>query len=184
MEFQNSDVVHGEYFRDYEFLARPFPISKVTIPVGGYAFGKLRAALSLGQEHRTSGTAAFETGSFYGGDKKTVAFNGRMGFTPQLAIEPNISLNWIDVPQGDFTTTVVGGRTTFTVTPKMWVAALVQYASSTALLSTNVRFRWEYRPGSELFVVYTEGRDTLAPGSPTALQTRGFVVKINRLLRL
>ena len=30
---------------------------------------------------------------------------------------------------------------------------------------SNARLRWEYRPGSELFVVYNEQRDTLAPGS-------------------
>jgi hypothetical protein len=34
------------------------------------------------------------------------------------------------------------------------------------------------------FVVYTEGRDTLPPtGTDTALVNRGFVVKINRLIR-
>ena len=68
------------------------------------------------------------------------------------------------------------------MTPRMFVAALVQYASSTLSLSANVRFRWEYMPGSELFVVYTEGRDTSIP-NVTALQNRGFVVKINKLLR-
>ena len=50
-------------------------------------------------------------------------------------------------------------------------------------LWTNLRFRWEYQPGSELFVVYTEGRNTLPPTGSTALETRGFVIKINRLLR-
>ena len=48
--------------------------------------------------------------------------------------------------------------------------------------SLNVRFRWDYMPGSELFVVYTEGRDTSIP-NVAALQNRGLVVKINKLLR-
>ena len=70
------------------------------------------------------------------------------------------------------------------MTPRMFVAALVQYTSSHAhRCPTNLRFRWEYQPGSELFVVYTEGRDTLPPTGSTALENRGFVVKINRLLR-
>jgi hypothetical protein len=46
----------------------------------------------------------------------------------------------------------------------------------------NLRFRWEYQPGSELFVVYTEGRDTFVPGR-VSLETRGLVVKVNRLFR-
>ena len=49
-------------------------------------------------------------------------------------------------------------------------------------LSSNLRFRWEYQPGSELFLVYTDERDTLDAGAPL-LRNRGFVVKINRLLR-
>ncbi len=54
------------------------------------------------------------------------------------------------------------------MTPRMFVAALVQYSSSNTSLSTNLRFRWEYQPGSELFVVYTEGRTTLPRAAPTS----------------
>ena len=66
------------------------------------------------------------------------------------------------------------------MTPSMFVSALVQYNSSNDSLGANLRFRWEYQPGSELFVVYNEQRDTLARGYPE-LENRAFVVKINRL---
>ena len=46
-----------------------------------------------------------------------------------------------------------------------------------------MRLRWEYQPGSELFVVYNEERDTLAPGHFPEVETRAFVVKVNRLFR-
>lgn len=69
------------------------------------------------------------------------------------------------------------------MTPKMFASVLVQYSSGSNALSTNVRFRWEYRPGSELFLVYNEQRDTRAIHSP-GLVNRGFVVKINRLFRM
>ena len=49
-------------------------------------------------------------------------------------------------------------------------------------MSTNLRMRWEYRPGSELFIVYNENRDTLAPSFPD-LENRAFIIKINRLFR-
>ncbi len=54
---------------------------------------------------------------------------------------------------------------------------------SAAAVSTNARFRWEYRPGSELFVVYNEERNTLTRSFP-GLNNRAFIVKINRLFRL
>ena len=68
------------------------------------------------------------------------------------------------------------------MTPPMFVSALMQYNSGTSTVSANVRLRWEYRPGSELFVVYNEQRDTLSPGFPE-LRNRAFIVKINRLFR-
>ena len=45
--------------------------------------------------------------------------------------------------------------------------------------STNARLRWEYQPGSELFVVYNEDRDTLTPRFPD-LSNRAFIVKYVR----
>ena len=48
----------------------------------------------------------------------------------------------------------------------MFASALVQYSSSDNVFSSNLRFRWEYLPGSELFVVYTDERDTLSIGFP------------------
>ena len=183
VDLHSSDAVSVQYLRIYEFLPGPLSISpRVRIPLGGYSFQNTIVSFTAGQQHRMSGTTSFEVGSFYGGDKKTFAYRGRVEVSSQLGIEPNISLNWIDLPQGSFTDTVLGARTTFTVTPRMFVAALLQYSASTTSLSTNLRFRWEYHPGSELFVVYTEGRSTFPPRG-TELQNRGFVIKINRLFR-
>jgi hypothetical protein len=47
----------------------------------------------------------------------------------------------------------------------------------------NARLRWEYRPGSELFIVFNEERDTLAPNFP-ASRTRALIFKVNRFFRL
>jgi hypothetical protein len=71
---------------------------------------------------------------------------------------------------------------TYTVTPEMFVSALVQYNTGIDSVSANVRLRWEYRPGSELFLVLNEQRDTVSPRFPD-LVNRAFIVKINRLLR-
>jgi hypothetical protein len=71
-------------------------------------------------------------------------------------------------------------RLSFTATSRMLVAALLQYNSTSASFDTNVRFRWEFKPGSDLFIVFSDGRHTDAP---TSLQNRTFAVKIARLLR-
>jgi hypothetical protein len=88
----------------------------------------------------------------------------------------------VDLLQGSFTNHLAGTRVTYTPTPLMFASAFVQYNSSSRAVSSNVRLRWEYQPGSELFVVYNEDRDTLARRFP-GLMNRAFIVKVNRLLR-
>jgi hypothetical protein len=67
----------------------------------------------------------------------------------------------------------------------MFVSGLFQYNSTNDTLGTNLRLRWEYSPGSELFVVYTEEQDVdpLRPDRYAELRNRGFVVKVTRLFR-
>ncbi len=59
------------------------------------------------------------------------------------------------------------------MTPLMFVSALLQYNSGNNAVAANVRLRWEYQPGSELFVVFNEQRDTLRPPVSGARQPRG-----------
>ena len=106
----------------------------------------------------------------------------RLELTPRLSVEPGLSLNWIDLAEGRFTSQLVTARTTYTVTPLMFVSALLQGNASNHSLGANIRFRWEYQPGSELFVVYNEQRDTLTPRFPE-LENRAFIIKVNRLFR-
>ena len=183
-EFENGDRFFAGLTDNYELLKRPFELTPdITIGVGDYSFVNTRLVYALGQQRVVSGGLTFDHGGFWGGERTSVGyFNGRIGLTPQLSIEPSLSFNWIDLPQGKFTTELVSTRTTFMFTPRMLVAALLQYNSSTDALSTNLRFRWEYQPGSELFVVYTEERDTLDPRS-VRLENRAFVVKVTRLFR-
>ena len=185
VEFENADAVRVTHTRSYEFIEQPFRIaSDVTIPVGGYDFQNTQASFTLGPARTFSGAVSVAHGTFFSGHRTTLGFNrGRLELTPQFSVEPGISFNRVDLPEGRFTTSLVTNRTTYTVTPQMFVSALLQYNSSNDSLSTNVRLRWEYQPGSELFVVYNEQRDTLTPTRLPELQNRAFIVKINRVFR-
>ena len=183
--FENGDQFDVVYTDSYEFLDQPFRITpQVTIPIGSYSFQDVRTSFVLGSQRRLSGTAAVQHGGFFGGDKTTAELTtGRLRLTNQLTVEPGMSFNWVTLPQGDFRTDLATVRTTYTLTPLAFVSALLQYNSSNNALSANVRFRWEYVPGSELFVVYNEQRDTLNPRFP-GLENRALIVKVNRLFRL
>ncbi len=187
VEWENSDQLSVGAVKSYEFLPLPFRIApEVTIPVDGYDFSTLRLGYNFGQQRRLSANVMAEHGSFYGGSKTTLGVSrGRVTITDQFSVEPAWSINWIDLPQGAFTTNLVGTRTTYTMTPLMFASALVQYNSRLNQVSANIRFRWEYRPGSELFVVFNEDRNTGLAGMDRfpVLSNRAFIVKVNRLFR-
>jgi hypothetical protein len=183
-EFQNSDTIQAIYTRYYDFLEAPFQIAPgVRLPVGAYDWQQAQLSYVAGTQRRVSGTTTLTTGSYYNGTQRSLSYRGRLAIATRLALEPNVSINWLDLEQGAFTAKLVGLRATAPLTPRMYMSVLLQYNSSNSSYSTNARFRWEYQPGSELFVVFTEGRNTLGTGFP-ALDTRGFVVKINRLFRM
>ena len=187
-EFENSDQLSFFFNDHYELLTRPFAISPgVTIPVGGYDFRNFRASYRFGAQRPVSGQITVQTGGFWSGNNTAVSLSrGRVEVTPQLSLEPSVSFNWVDLPEGSFTTQLAIARFTYTFTPRMFFSGLLQYSSSGDSFSTNLRFRWQYSPGSEIFVVYSEARDTdpLMPERFTELRNRGLVVKINRLFSL
>jgi hypothetical protein len=184
IEFHNSDRFSIGYGDVYEFLPVPFRIAtEVVLPVGGYNYAAVKAGYNMGQQRRASANLSLEHGTFYDGHKTTVGISrGRFNLNPQLSIEPTVSINRVRLIEGSFTTSLAGSRVTYTMTPRMFVSALLQYNSGTSSLAANVRLRWEYHPGSELFVVLNEQRDTLTPRFPS-LANRALIVKINRLLR-
>ena len=183
-EFENGDQFFAGVTDNYEFLKEPFTIARnVTIPTGGYSFLNSRLVYVLGQQRVMSGSLTVDRGEFYNGEWTSVGYaRGRIGLSSQLSVEPSLSVNWVKLPQGNFTTELVSTRATYTLTPRMFVAALLQYNSGADSLGSNIRLRWEYQPGSELFIVYTDERDTLTPHFP-GIQNRAFIIKFNRLFR-
>ncbi len=183
-ERQNSDLFVVEGGTNYELLVAPFTVAPgVRIPAGVYPFNDVTVSYQLGQQRRLSGTASYQAGQFYDGTIQAWNFtSGRFAILKQWSVEPSVQISKVDLPAGKFTTQLLRARTDYGFNPRMFISGLVQYTTTGDVFSSNVRFRWEYRPGSELFVVYTDERDTTKPGYPD-LKNRAFVVKVNRLLR-
>ena len=184
IEFQNADRFNINYNGTYELLPAPFRIATgITLPSGGYDFNTVGVGFNRAARQRVSGNLSLDYGTFYNGHRTTMGVSsGRLNLTPRISVEPSYSVNWVDLVQGSFTTQLMGSRLSFTPTPRMFLSAFLQYNSSSRVMASNVRLRWEYHPGSELFVVYNEDRNTLGRRFPD-LASRAFIVKINRLLR-
>lgn len=183
MELANGDQWAAEHSRVFEGLTTAFQVTRgVTVPAGRYEFQQAKLLYTSAPQRPLSGTLTINYGGFYSGTLKEVTWRGRVEFGPRFYAEPTISLNYFKTAFGDGDANIVSSRFTFTLTPRMFASALVQYQSASSSVSTNARFRWEYQPGSELFVVYSDGRNTGGTGGPT-LDNRSFVVKLTKLFR-
>jgi hypothetical protein len=182
VEFNNSDRFNVDVNRNYEFLAAPFRVGGVVIPIGEYDFNDATVSYNFGQQRPVSGNLSLTVGQFYDGDITTVGFSqGRVSVTKRFSLEPSFSVSRVELPGGRFTTSVVRSRVDYGFSPRMFASGLLQYSRADQTFSSNLRYRWEYRPGSEFFLVWTDEQDTRPRG--LGLRNRAFVVKMTRLLR-
>ncbi len=185
-EFENSDQFTLTVNRNFEALFLPFAVRPgVSIAPGGYGFTDAQVSYQLGAQRRVSGTLSLQRGGFYDGTITVASYSGgRVSVSERFSLEPSVSVNQVDLPAGDFTTTLLRSRVDYGFSPRMFASALLQYNTSDKLFSSNVRFRWEYRPGSEIFLVWTDEHDTLRRvNGGGSLRNRAFVAKVTRLLR-
>jgi len=195
-EFENSDQLTIDYTQDYELLHRPFTPAGSPAPIapGGYNFGDVAVAYSFGAQRRVSGTITGRAGQYYDGTIRSVTIGpspsapGRVSILKQFSLEPTFSITRITLSNTSFTTRLARARLDYAFSPLMFASGLVQFSSADRAVSTNLRFRWEYAPGSELFLVYTDERATPddrfdTPTTIRGLKNRVFVVKATRLLR-
>lgn len=185
IELENSDQFSVNFTESYENLRDTFNIaSGVAIPDGRYDFRSASVSFGFGPQRPYSGTLSAEYGSFYDGTRTTVGFQrARVELTPQLSLEPSLSFNWVDLPGGDFTQHVASTRVSYSFSPRLYLSGLLQYGTASESVSANLRLRWEYAPGSEVFLVYTEERNTDVFDRFSELSNRGLVLKVTRLLR-
>jgi hypothetical protein len=182
-DLHSGDSASVEFTRTFEFIPDAFELQDdVIVPVGEYEFQGVSASLTLGPQRPVSGTVTLSRGGFYSGDRTDAGYTGRIELGPRFTVEPNISINRVELREGSFTTRLVSARASVTFTPRMAVSALTQYTSRADTLAINVRYHWEYRPGSDFFVVFSDGQDTSIPGR-RELQKRSVTVKLTRLLR-
>ena len=183
-EFNNGDRFTTNYTREHESINKPFYITPdLTIPVGGYSFSNVSLSYTLGTRYRVRGSFRGRIGSFYKGKRHEINYTDYIYLTRNLLIEPTIAFNWIKLPQGNFRTDLFSTRATYMISPRANFGMLAQYNSRSNTLSSNIRFQWEYIPGSNLYIVYSDNRNTLVLERFSELQNWTFVVKLTRLFR-
>jgi hypothetical protein len=120
----------------------------------------------------------FATGGFWDGDRDTLTVGADYRINTNIGLAGDYEINWVDLPDGDFMTHLFSGRAQIAFHKAVVLMALFQYNSDTEQLSSNIRFNWIPKPGSDFFIVYNE-LDDWARIFQT--KNRSLVVKLNYL---
>jgi hypothetical protein len=120
---------------------------------------------------------------FYGGD--LVNFGGTLNFapSPRIALALGLNRNRVEIPTGDFTADLLSLRASYSFSTRLTTNLLIQYNSLEETFSTNFRLNFIHRPGSDLFLVFTEERGDKELGEAWRLTDRASVMKLTWLQR-
>ena len=131
IEFQSSDRLDGRLSptTTSSSTRRSDVAAASRCPSAATSSATCTAATALGPQRARERDPHVPRGGFYCGDRTQIGYTGRVKLTSQLAVEPRLSVDWVDLPRAASRRTLLGARTTYTITPRMFVSALVQYNS-------------------------------------------------------
>ena len=150
----------------FDETTKPFVIAPgVAIPVGAYRFNDAGFSFLTHSSRPVSVEGQFLSGEFYDGHR--TSGNVTLRFRPNrfLRSETTAEISDVTLSAGDFESRTYRQRLALALTPKVIANVYLQYNDLSQVASLNCRFNWNYRPGSDIFLVYNETWD--GPGIST-----------------
>ena len=167
----------------HENLLEEFALpDAVNIPVGRYDFWRAEARYRIAVDRTLRTGAILETGTFYDG------WLNSLTLTPSWYVSKHLQLNLeyvynygkFDDRDDELQFHIARLRIGTALDRKLSTNALVQYSGVQDLFSLNVRFRYNWREGQDLWVVFNSGlntnREGFIPIRP-ALDARSILLK-------
>ena len=143
-------------------LTEPFNIYKnVYIPIGDYHWTRHQLTYGSPQDRRLTFSFLERFGTYYNGRLNEARAGSTYRANEKLSF--NFSEQWnrfrLPVPGGDFSVLVGSLQTNYSFSRFLTLSALAQMnTANREAVNANVRLRWNYRPDSDLYVIYTAGQ--------------------------
>jgi hypothetical protein len=167
----------------FEDLLVPFALSEdAVVPAGSYTFWRVGASYHVSHTRLFQLNPRVEAGTFYDGWQATAEVSPIWYVSPHLELSGSYLFNRIRFPDRDqrFDAHLARLRIGTALNTSVSTNAFIQFNSATHAVSANVRFRYNFREGHDLWIVYNEGLNTdrqrLTPALPFT-DTRTVLVK-------
>ncbi len=142
----------------FDRVDQDFTLNGVTIPGGDYSFAEWRFSFDSNPARRMYYGLMYSPQDFYGGTRDDVQLRLGARITDRFSSEAQYTRNSVELPGGSFDVDLAALRIDLALSPTMTLRSVTQYNSLSDQFGTSARFRWTYRPGSDLYVVYDEVR--------------------------
>jgi hypothetical protein len=167
----------------FEDLLAPFVIApEAVVPAGSYTFVRVAASHHISHTRLFQVNPRVEAGTFYDGWQATAEVAPIWYVSPHLELSGFYQFTRIRFPDRDQRLDVHLARLRIgtALNTKLSTNAFIQFNSTAHAVSANVRFRYNFREGNDLWIVYNEGvntdRDRVTPTLPFT-DTRTVLVK-------
>ena len=158
--------VEPKWFR--ENVVTPFTIGgKVHIPAGTYDFADLQLVYTMPAGAKLRADLDFRTGTYFDGRRTQVIFAPTWNVSPHLELGADYQWTRLRFPVRDEEADIqlLRFRVRTALNVRASANAFAQYNSTTNRIDFNVRLRYSLAEGTDLWLVYNEGLDTLQDAS-------------------
>jgi hypothetical protein len=164
-------------------ISTPFHLYKnVFIPNGLYHFARHQLTYGSGQDRRFTYNFFERFGGYYGGTLNEFRASATFRPTAKFSISASETWNRFRLPllNGNFSVVLASVQANYSFTRFLTLTSLTQMdTSNTQAVSTNFRLRYNYRPDSDLYIIYNVGTQfaSIAAANPPQVRETRFAVK-------
>ncbi|MFZ5862875.1 MAG: DUF5916 domain-containing protein [Nitrospirota bacterium] len=168
-EFRTGDMILLSWDPQVERLQDAFELQPgIIIPAGDYRYHHWNVYLASEASRPLSGIVSVLWGGYYGGRKTSVDVDLTASVLETVSLGAALSVDWIRVPtdtapfHADTVPRILSGNVQWSVSRRVVLKALVQHERESHTLAANLRFAWEYHPGSFVHLIAnpSSSRDT------------------------
>jgi hypothetical protein len=156
LKFENGGSVEFRYKPEIHQLFMPFVPLGISIAPGRYSFSRFEYAFTSDISRKVSGRLRFESGDYFDGNLNVYNMDLRISPFPHLEFNSTYIFNQIKrlgTEQQDLNAHLLVIGTRLAANPRLQLITNYQF-NNVASNIWNVRFSWEYRPLSFLFLVF------------------------------
>jgi hypothetical protein len=194
-EFNNGSYTDDDIVDVFtQLLTTPFNIYKnVSIPAGEYHWTRHQFTYGSPQDRKLTASFFERVGSYYNGNlnearvRTTYRVSERLSFNFaeqwnrfRLGATADPSGNPLPPGSGKFSVVFGSFQTNYSFSRFLTLSTLLQMdTANNQGASANIRLRWNYRPDSDLFVIYTAGQRfaSLVTANPPQFYENRFAIK-------